>query len=70
MVSGDPDPVPGLLVEGSDRLVVVVVDLGQVAHRLPAHFGHCTKESSVARLGAQPRETTQQQRFIGAVTLA
>src|ERR1019366_316874 len=65
-----PDPFSGLLVEGGERLVVVMVDLGQIAHHRLAQFGPRGKEPSIAGLGAQAREAAQQQLLVRSVTLA
>jgi hypothetical protein len=63
------EPIAGRLIERDDRLVVVVVALGQVAHLLLALLRHRDQESSVAGLGAQALEAAQQRLPVGAVAL-
>ena len=53
-----------IVVEGDERLVVVVVDLGQVAQRTTAELGHRTQEAPVPRLGREALEAVQEQLLV------
>jgi hypothetical protein len=68
-VAGNSDPFAGLFVEGDERLVVVVVHIGQITHRFLVELGRWRQESAIAGLGAQPLEATQQQFLVGAADL-
>src|SRR5450755_4645876 len=72
-VADHPDPFAGLLVQRDDRfvvVVVVVVDLEQVAHHRLTQLRHRRKKAPITRLGAQALKAALQQLLIGAVTLA
>jgi hypothetical protein len=51
-VADHPDPFAGLLLQHNDRFVIVVVDLGQVAHHRLGQLRHRRKKAPVTGLGA------------------
>jgi hypothetical protein len=57
---GDADAVTGLRLDGGERLVVVMVDLGEVGDVGLAELRHRREEALVARFGAEPREAGEQ----------
>ena len=69
-VARDADPLSGFVVNGDDRLVVVVIDVRQVMHNCLCQLGHRREETPVARLVAQAVEAVQQQSPVrtGALT--
>jgi hypothetical protein len=54
-------PLAVCLVGRDDRLVVVVIDLGQIAHHVRAELPGRHQEAPVARLRAEPLKAAQQQ---------
>ena len=59
-MNGDADPVARLQVDGRERLVIVVVDVGEVGDVGLAELRHRREEALVPRLGAEPREAGDQ----------
>jgi len=57
----DADAVAGNRVDRGERLVVVVVDVGQVGHDIVRELRHRRQEALVARLRAEPLKAGQQQ---------
>jgi len=64
-VASHPDPAPGA-VERGDRLVVVVVGLGETAQVGRGQPALATQEAQPAALAAQPFEAVHEQRLVRA----
>jgi hypothetical protein len=61
----DSDAATADRIERRERLVVVMVDLGEVAQLRVAQLRKRREEAAIARLRAQAREARDQERLVG-----
>jgi hypothetical protein len=68
-VAGDAHAVPAGLVQRAERLMVVVVDVGEVAQLRRRQFFLHAQEPHLPRCGAEPGEAVGEQRSVRAADL-
>jgi len=68
-IAGDAHALPAGLVQRAERFMVVVVDVGEVAHLRRRQFFLHAQEPHLTRCGAEPSEAIGEQRRVRAADL-